>query len=951
MVIPARVRVFIVLLIGSLLWHQSARAVDPRPSWRTVESAHFRFHYHEGERAIARRAAAIAEDVHARLTEEFNWWPDAKTEIVLSDETDLPNGMTTPVPFNTEILFVSPPRAPHALGDFDSWLQVLITHEYVHTLHLDKVRGAPSVFRKIFGRSSWFFPNAFQPSWLTEGLATWYETDPERGIGRGQSSIFAMMMRAEVADGIKPISQVNLPIRRWPVGATAYLYGVHFYQFAEARYGRSAIERYVHEYSNNLIPFRINGTAGGVFGEKFDRLWLEFERYLNERYRPQIESIRRRGVVEGRRLSDRGFRADSVRTLPTGETFYVHNNGHRKPDIYRVEAGGDMRQAGKAHQSAQIDAHPDAGILLVQPEVCQEYNFYYDLYRIAPGEDDADRLTRCGRYIAAAWNPDGNRIAAVRNKLGVSRLDLLAADGTRLRTAWNGTEDEILASLDWLPEGGAVIASIWRDGRWNLEQFDLDAQTWTPLTDDAHVQAQPQVTADGRYVYYTDDRTGVHNIWRINLQTGAREQITDVLGGAFSPAYNAADNKLYYIGYRARGYDLYALTGPRALETIAADDAVPARGSSPIDSAPAQTRDTAVSEPRAYSPWPTLRPRWWQPYSVGGEDALAIGATTGGNDALRLHSYSAGVAWELYSETPAGFLSYVYNNRFGASYSRDLDVYLIDDGDDDTVDDEVALARARDVFNLQYVLPFTRYDYRWQLAFGASRDREHDVERADFVISEPETEDNLLGAAIVFDNAERYNFSISRSHGRHLRLIHEDGDALDSDYPGAITTLDWREFVPLGAEHVLALRAVQGRGDEDSKPFQLGGEAGIFERDNLFNRRDYALRGYSDDLASLEGQHMRLGTVEYRFPISRIERTWMAPPLGLSQLSGAVFYEGGVTWNEGQSPGDYRRSAGIEVMAELAVFYNYGLQLKVGLASGLDEGGEDRGYLSLGASF
>ncbi|NIQ12742.1 MAG: hypothetical protein GWO08_23010, partial [Gammaproteobacteria bacterium] len=75
-----------------------------------------------------------------------------------------------------------PPTDASTLEDHAGWLETVITHEYVHTLHLDKARGFPLAAREVLGRWPLFlpfsvFPNAFQPRWLTEGIATYYETD------------------------------------------------------------------------------------------------------------------------------------------------------------------------------------------------------------------------------------------------------------------------------------------------------------------------------------------------------------------------------------------------------------------------------------------------------------------------------------------------------------------------------------------------------------------------------------------------------------------------------------------------------------------------------------------------------------------------------------------------------------------------------------------------------
>ena len=177
----------------------------------------------------------------------------------------------------------------------------------------------------------------------------------------------------------------------------------------------------------------------------------------------------------------------------------------------------------------------------------------------------------------------------------------------------------------------------------------------------------------------------------------------------------------------------------------------------------------------------------------------------------------------------------------------------------------------------------------------------------------------------------------------------ENSDVLDSDFSGSIFTLDWREFFPLGGEHVLALRFVEGWGTDRPDPFRLGGENNA---DNtIFNARDYNLRGYPEGLPLLRGRRMQLASAEWRFPLHRTERTLTVPPLGISQLSGSVFVDSGGTWDQGNSPDKYLTGAGLELNADLALFYHLGLRLRLGYARGFNEGGEDRIYLSIGSSF
>ncbi len=196
---------------------------DPALTWRTLHSPHFAVHYHDGEEQLARQAAAIAERLFERLAPLFDWRPAEPIEIVLTDEYDVSNGWTTLFPANRIAIFTAPPDEVFSLEDHGGWLETVILHELVHALHLDKARGAPRALRYAFGRLPLLFPNAFQPAWLLEGLATYYETDRARGMGRGQSSFFDMLMRMEVAGGIKPLREVNQTVDRWPAGFVPYL--------------------------------------------------------------------------------------------------------------------------------------------------------------------------------------------------------------------------------------------------------------------------------------------------------------------------------------------------------------------------------------------------------------------------------------------------------------------------------------------------------------------------------------------------------------------------------------------------------------------------------------------------------------------------------------------------------------------------------------------------------
>src|SRR4030065_1811719 len=153
-------------VLGGLAWLRRCRPAappgtshDPSLTWNSLRSPHFVVHFHDGEEGLARVSIGIAEQVHAHLSQQLNWTPLEPTDIVLTDGIDLSNGYAQVVPANVINIFVNPPDSINGLEDHGSWLTTVITHEYVHILHLDKARGAPRVLRNVFGRSFLLFPN------------------------------------------------------------------------------------------------------------------------------------------------------------------------------------------------------------------------------------------------------------------------------------------------------------------------------------------------------------------------------------------------------------------------------------------------------------------------------------------------------------------------------------------------------------------------------------------------------------------------------------------------------------------------------------------------------------------------------------------------------------------------------------------------------------------------
>ena len=925
-----------LVLLAAALHAPSASALDPNLHWRTLESARFILSYHDGEEKLAQHMLDVAEQAASRLDPWLNWAPEGKVELVLTDHVDLPNGLTTPFPRDHVELYVSPPDNVDSLEDFDDWFRLLITHEYTHVLQMDQVSGAPGFIRHhLFGRHPYFFPGVFNPTMLLEGLAVYDETDAAAGVGRGQSSLYAMYMRAEVQRGVRPWSQVTMAgVTEWPGGTLPYLYGVNFYQFADQTYGKVSIPALVNDYNDNLIPFKVGWNMEHAFdGDDVPDAWPKFEDYLDKRFGtapyPAGATLR-----EGERLTAHGYDTASPRAAADGRVFYVRDDWHQHPEVMVWQPGKGSRALADTFSPARLDWNPRTGLLMARPEICREYYLNFDLYKVDPDSGHVTRLTHCGRYHYGSWSPDGSRIAATRIDLGQSSLVLMDGQGGDPETLWTGEDGEILGGIDWSPDGEHVAAALWRPGRrWALEEFSLSTRQWKVLAADVGDVADPEYTPDGTAVLFTADAGGVYNLRRVQRDSGVITTLTRVYTGAFSPTQGDKDGDVYYLGYTADGYDLYRLPAASALDEVLA----PAHRDY-VTLPPAPHVEAQQGE---YSPWSSLLPAYWSPEAAYSDGFALLGAQTSGQDQLGVHVYSADVNYEFEHRLAGGSFLYTYADRLQFLAAR---LYSTDTASDSNH----TLLRIRREDKLQglWQRPWPSLERTLTLSLGGAG--ESDRDRYDAGTPELPARDSAAGLAFNWNSDQNWPVSISPDDGRNVTLVAESSNVFASDFRGNAYRVDWNEYIRAGDEAVVALRWLEGYGTEGIQPFNLGGATdpgfGTPAAELLFDRRDFAFPGYPDGLTGLTGRRMRLVSAGLRIPLWRPEAGWRIPPIGAHDFSLRLYYDVGGTWGQGGRPPHYSRSLGSEWVSDLSLFYLANVRIILGLAHGFDAGGENQFY-------
>ena len=938
-----------------------AQFVDPSLNWRTLETAHFSVHFAEHYRAQARVAADVAESVYPRITGWLKWEPESRTHIVVVDSVDFANGLASPLPFNYVGIVLSPPDEGELLQNRE-WLELVLTHEFTHIVHLDKATGGPLFLRRVLGRFPLLFPNVFEPSWLTEGLAVYSESDAGRGYGRLGQSHFEGMMRAENARGLLPLREINAEGRGFPHNRD-YLYGSYFFAFLAERYGPQAIVDYVEHYSNNLLPFRVDSAPVTISGKHMDVLWLEYQDWLRARFAAKPAEPGKR-PDEGGEVVARAFSLTSPMLTRGGVRWYVQADGYTLPRLMRQARGENAMAVRQIESGTRLAESPRGEVLLSQPEICRNYNYFYDLYQTGP-DGGLNRLTNCGRFRFAA-PLDAGRIVAMRVVAGEAEVVVLNREGEIERSLYRAAPGEALTGL--AARGDTVAVTGLRDGRWSL--VEIAGGKVSVLLSDSAVKHSPRFGDSPDEIYFVADYGHVDDVWSWRRGETRLARWTQALNGVKEISAPAAGEMLLTT-IEADGDVLRLQRLPDAplerREALAAADPS-AKNESP--SAPVEGALSGAAQPlgadqplgsdRPYSPWSSLLPRSWFPALQIADGAVAIGVQTFGQDALGLHHYYVAPMFEFTQDEPLGTAAYDYDGRHRLLLDRKLTVKA---SEAKTNSQNSLTDRTIDAYEIhetaQWVSTWNRLSlnarYYWGLGGALDRERMHEIGAE----TATDRDERVLGLVAGVDTRRSQFLSEGPSQGQQLRLFAETSNGLHAAYSGNAYRADWRAHLPLG-HTVLALRWNEAYAQPDAQPFELGGsfsEEIVPTTLNLpgaslpvLNQRQFPLRGYTSGEPVLTGHRARLGTVEWRVPVSDIDRNFMVPPVGLNRVSVSIFVDYGAAWETG-APQNYFRSVGAELLSEVRLGYLFGSQLRAGVAKGLEAPGSLVGYLQVGRSF
>jgi Tol biopolymer transport system component len=971
---------------AALEGERSAPPLGPLPNvrWYTLDTPHFHVHFYEDERAIARHAAIVAERAHFLLSRYLNWRTSGHVNLTLNDQTDYADGYASSVPYNFIYGFGAPPGAMDELDDFDDYLKLLITHELTHVVHLDTILGFARVYNALFGKL--YAPNLSQPNWFVEGLAVLQESR-QTTAGRLRSALFQMELRAPFLEGrLLELDGISNGPLVFPNGTAAYLYGSSLVQYVEDRYGPEKLREISHRYGAALVPGGLNRTAARALGVGYvgvwgPGVWDQWQLSMSHRFALEEDEARRRGLTPERRLTHDapGSRGEGFapRFFADGTLVYGRANTTSGPAFVRLDpATGKKRVLAELYSSAHAVPTPDGRALVFHRTNYLPLRWrisgashasWTDIFRYDLDTGELRELSRGRRAEEPDVSPDGTRIACTLGGPGSRKLAILPAGGGVPRVV-AGDVQGLAYSPTWSPDGKLIAYSRMKEGGFrDLHVYDVDAGTDRALMHDRALDVDPRFSPDGRYLLFSSDRTGIYNVFALELETGRLLQVTNVLGGAFQPAVSPDGARLVYTGFTSEGFDLYETpfdpwswqpAQPFANARLDAPEDPASVADSPDAPPGAPPVPVVVEGERDYAPWAYFYPHSWilefrtDPLGVGDSGRVNFSVSDPANnhvvafDALVPKGGDASVR-----------VDYAYSRLWpslGLTGTRTAALAC-----DAIVDGARSCYRQHSIAASAYVgLPVLRTpEAAADVSFGynynayAPADRLPAPDPTGGILVPPERgPDANLFLSWVYSNVHAWPYSISGQEGRRLQLALQLHDpALGGRFTSADMTWAWTEYFtpPWARLHALALLYSGGLGVGDKRVvFGLGG---FVEQDllrTLFrNTRQCCtfLRGYTPNQAI--GDQFHLVSAEYRAPLLWIERGYQTFPVYLRRVYGAAFTDVGNAFFGRLEPSKLRVGVGAELRLQLTLAYYIESEIQLGVARGLVNGGSDQIYV------
>lgn len=574
---------FLFFLILNIKLAAQDTEFHPELDWYTIKGKNVVVHYHEGTERTAAIVAKIVDEVWGPITSLYNYEPET-VHFIIKDIDDYSNGSTSPIDNRIEIW--------SSALDFDlrgthNWLRNVISHEFTHLVQIQagmkSHRTLPAVSLQFLNYEDkrrpdilYGFPNvvaaypiAFSniPPWLFEGTAQYMRKEFQY---EDWDSHRDMILRCYALDGkMLTLNQMGVFSKTSLGNESVYNSGFAFTRYIAQKYGEDKLRK-ITETLGETFVFTTGTAFEKVLGKSDVEVYNEWKEFLTEDYKKRTQDIIA-NKLEGRLIAEKGFGNFYPSFSPDGKKIsYVSIKdadyfGLSNLYLYDVETKEEKLLVPKVRSSSGW-----TGNKIIYAKLGEDnpgWANLHDLYSYDIETEEEKRLTEGMRANNPSVSKDGKQIVFVFQKDGTSNIGVVDIDGKNFRRLTFFESGEQVYNPKFSPDGKLIVFDYSDFRERDIAKVKSDGSGFEFLIKTGSDERNPSFMNDDNIIYSSDE-TGIFNLYSLDITSGEKRQLSNVIGGAFMSASNE-EGDIVYAGYTSGGYKIFHMDkeGQKSLDS------------------------------------------------------------------------------------------------------------------------------------------------------------------------------------------------------------------------------------------------------------------------------------------------------------------------------------------------------------------------------------------------
>jgi len=361
------------------------------------------------------------------------------------------------------------------------------------------------------------------------------------------------------------------------IGANAYLYGTRFFTYLAYTHSPQKVVDWLRRDEDSERYYADQFQK--VFGMPLERAWQDWIAFERDFQRRNLEEVRKNPITPHQTLT--GSPVGSISRMYYDDSSGVIYGAFRLPGIVE-HVGALSTRDGSVKRLADIKRAMLYRVASFAYDPASGTAFYTndnlalrDLMAVDVKTGHVRMLLEDARIGEMVFNPVDRSLIGVRHNNGFAMLVRVPYPYDEWHQLHVFPYEYVPYDLDISPDGKLLSASMSEvNGDQFLRVWQLDkvlAGDVTPLSEFRFGQSVPEsfvFSRDGRHLYGSSYYTGVSNIFRYEVATGAIEAVSNAESGFFRPV-PLADGRLLVLTYTSEGF-VPATIDPRPIQDVSA---------------------------------------------------------------------------------------------------------------------------------------------------------------------------------------------------------------------------------------------------------------------------------------------------------------------------------------------------------------------------------------------